>query len=383
MPEPSLMAMTAGGSTQGVHVDEALIDDIVGDSELDANRGATADMYKKKSWFEDNQRTLLQSPERSRIVLSATRYSIDDPYETPMQCAKVHAGYWGGIEANYPVNESGEWTVYYRQAEELGVSIFPEQYSIEWLHNLAKVQPDTYRLHYENNPVSINAVEFAQYHPQGFDLAYDASYGWRMSINNTGEVVNLSSCDVVMAIDPAGSERMASIRTSRSTVVVLARDNKNRHYIIQVRAGYVPTTTWFDWAFALKENFGEVLRASYVEQQAGFKALTSIIRSEEARRGKWLNYSPVNALGDKVVTIRNYIQPLLEKGLLLINNEDRNLVDEELRTFPASIKRDILDALKIAIKMSITPDGDSSDRLEGELDRLALHSRYANPVTGY
>lgn len=381
MPEPSLNAMTAGGSTQGVHVDEALIDDIVGDDELDANRGATADMYKKKNWFDDNQRTLLQSPERSRIILSATRYSIDDPYEGVMRDACVHHGFWDAIEAEYPVKADGEWEVYYRQAREYDDSIFPEQYSVEWLSKLASDKPDTYRLHYENNPVSINAVEFAAYRPGGFDLVYDSSYGWRLSLNNMGEVVNLSQCDVVMAIDPAGSERMASIKTSRSTIVLLARDSLNRHFILQVRAGYVATTTWFDWAFALKDQFDELVRGTWVEQQAGFRSLTSIIRGEEARRGKWLNYMPVNALGDKVVTIRNILQPLLEKNLLFIENGCRTLVDEELRVFPASIKRDILDALKIAVKMSIKPDEDGMS--EEESERLAFRSIYMNPVTGY
>ena len=381
MPEPSLMAMTAGGSTQGVHVDEALIDDIVGDDELDANRGATADMYKKKNWFDDNQRTLLQSPERSRIVLSATRYSIDDPYESVMRDAKEQVGCWDAISSDYPVKSTGEWSVYYRQARERDDSIFPEQYSVQWLSNLEKEKPATYRLHYENNPISIDAVEFAQYRPSGFDLVYDKSYGWRIAINNTGEVINLSSCDVVMAIDPAGSERMASIKTSRSTVVLLARDSKNRHFVLQVRAGYVPTTTWFDWAFNLKDQFSDLVRGTYVEQQAGFRALTSIIREEEARRGKWLNYLPVNALGDKVVTIRNLIQPLLEKGLLFIENGCRDMVDEELRTFPASIKRDILDALKISIKMSTRPDSD--DFREAESDLAIAQSYGVNKVTGY
>jgi len=384
MPEPSLTAMTAGGSTQGVHVDEGLVDDIVGDDELDANRGATADMYKKKNWFDDNQRTLLQSPERSRLILSATRYSIDDPYEGVMRDARIQEGFWDAIRDQYPLKPDGEWTVYYRQAREMDESIFPEQYSVEWLAKLAKDKPDTYRLHYENNPVSVNAVEFAKYNPMGFDLHYDLSRGWEIIINHTQEVVKVSSCDVVMAIDPAGSEKMASIKTSRSTLVLLARDAKDRHFLLLVRAGYVPTTTWFDWAFQVKKQFNDWLRGTFVEQQAGFKSLTSIIRAEEARRGEWLNYLPVNALGDKIVTIRNLLQPLLEKGMLFINNEAREMVDEELRTFPASIKRDILDALKIAVKMSIKPDGDYAGDLDEDYYSQYAPSMYgANAVTGY
>jgi hypothetical protein len=382
MPEPSLFAMTAGGSTQGIHVDEGLVDDIVGDDDLDANRGATADMYKKKNWFDDNQRTLLQTPEESRLILSATRYSIDDPYEGVMRDAFEHCGWWEPIESEYPLKKDGEWSVYYRQAREMDDSIFPAKYSVEWLSKLAKEKPDTYRLHYENNPVSVNAVEFAAYKPYSFSLCHNEDRGWEIVIDASQEVVRLADCDLVMAIDPAGSERMASIKTSRSTVVLLARDKKDRHFVVQVRAGYVATTKWFDWAFELKQQFGELLRATYVEQQAGFRSLTSIIRAEEARRGKWLNYMPVNALGDKVVTIRNLLQPLLEKYLLYINSDCRELVDEELRTFPASIKRDILDALKISVKMSIRPDGSEED--EEYADEMRhMRQLSINPYTGY
>jgi len=283
---------------------------------------------------------------------------------------------------NYPLRDDGEWKVYYRQARELDDSIFPEQYSVEWLSKLSTDKPDTYRLHYENNPVSLDAVEFAAYKPGGFDLIYDDSHGWRIKLNNLDETISLVLCDLVMAIDPAGSEKMATIKTSRSTVVLLARDWKNRHYILQVRAGYVKTTDWFEWAFQLKKQFQELVRGTFVEQQAGFKSLTSVIRDEEARRKEWLNYQPVNALGDKVVTIRNIIQPLLQSGLLFINNECKTMVDEELKVFPASQKRDILDALKIAIKMSLRPDE------EGEVEEArdeANYRRFAsvNPVTGY
>lgn len=382
MPEPSLFAMTAGGSTQGIHVDEAVIDDIVGDDELDANRGATADMYKKRNWFDDNQRTLLQTPEESRIILSATRYSIDDPYESVMRDAKEHYGWWEPIEDSYPVNPDGEWCVYYRQARELDDSIFPEKYSVEWLSKLAREKPDTYRLHYENNPVSLDAVEFAAYKPYACDLTYDAAKdGWFIMIPSTNETIPLSSCDLVMAIDPAGSEKMATIKTSRSVVVLLARDSQDRFFLLQVRAGYVKTTQWFDWAFGLKLQFATNLRATYVEQQAGFKALTSIIRDEESKRKIWLHYMPVNALGDKIATIRNIIQPVLARHALYINSECRDMVDEELRVFPASNKRDILDALKIAIKMSIKPNGDDDD--DGDDDMAAILSDGRNRYTGY
>ena len=102
---------------------------------------------------------------------------------------------------------------------------------------------------------------------------------------------------------------------------------------------------------------------------------------EERRRKSYLGHMPINALGDKIVTIRNILQPELQAGLLSINKVVYDSVMEELKTFPASVKRDILDALKIAVKYSIQPES-----AEEHLERSNRESRWlamANPVTGY
>lgn len=380
-PEPNIKPFAAGGSTQGIHVDEGLFDDIVGDSQLNADHGSTADMYRIKNWFKSSLRTLLISMKKSRVMLSATRYGIDDPYEDVMLNACEQIGFWDEIGSNYPLNPEGEWKVYYRMAIENGKSIFPESYTVESLQKLAESDPWTYQTQYLNNPVGSNNIEFAGYEIPTFDLEYDSHLGWYIDIPNEESRIKLSECDLVCAIDPAGVERFVSMKTSRSVVCVLARSLDDRYFLVDVKAGYVPTTTWFDWMFDNMEQY-PTIRGTFIEQQAGFKALTSLIRAEEARRQKWIHHIPVNALGDKAVTIRNILQPILERGVLYINKKHYTMVAEELRTFPSGTKRDILDALKIAVKMSIRPDSFEEDREVYTVQRN-LQAIGRNKSTGY
>jgi len=380
-PEANIKPFTAGGSTQGIHVDEALFDDIVGDAQLNADHGATADMYRIKNWFKSSLRTLLISMEKSRVMLSATRYGIDDPYEDVMLEAYEQLGYWDEIGSNYPLNPKGEWKVYYRMAIERDESIFPESYTVESLRKLAVSDPWTYQTQYLNNPIGLSSVEFAGYDVPTFDLEYDSRLGWYIAIPNEDTYIKLNECDLVCSVDPAGVEKFVSVKTSRSVVCILARSKDDRYFLIDVKAGYVPTTTWFDWMFENMDQFKNI-RGTFIEQQAGFKALTPLIRAEEARRQKWIHHIPVNALGDKVVTIRNILQPILERGVLYINRKYYTLVSEELRTFPSGIKRDILDALKIAVKMSVKPTGeDEMDEERRPEARLQAIGR--NKSTGY
>ncbi len=381
-PEANLKWFTAGGSTQGIHVDLATFDDLVGDNMLNADHGATADMISMGNWFKTNRNTLLQNPVTSRVFLSATRYGIDDPYEDVMLNSRVHTGYWDEVEQHYPVVPGSEWRTYYRMAEQFDQSIFPEAYPIEFLRRIEASDPWTYNTQYKNYPLNAGAVEFAHYHVGGFDLEYDASRGYTIVVPNSGECVALADCDLIQAVDPAGSEKFVSVRTSRTSHVVLARDCKNRKFILEIHAGFVPTTRWFDWIFQTKDKYAEWLRKTYVEQQAGFKALTSIIQKEQKDRGKSLSHEAIPALGDKIVTIRNILQPELEKGLLFVNEAYRKELDVELKSFPASSRRDVLDALKIAVKYSKRPEA-PEERTARRENRITGGTNEQSRVTAY
>lgn len=385
--EASLTAYTAGGATQGIHLDVGEIDDIVGDSMLNANRGATADMISMGNWFDDNQNVILQNPERSRIIFSFTRYSPDDPGEGVMLHSKRHLGNWYNVEHKYPLDPAGRWVTYYRSARRPdGESIFPSQYSRAYLDELQRSKPATYQLNYANDPFIPDVVEFSQYRVKAAELEYDESLQmWFVGFPNEKKRTPLAGCCLIQGLDPAATDKYVSRRTSRTAHVVLARTWDDRYVFLRAHAGYVKTTEWFDWLWNWHARFGDMMGPAYAELVAGFKSLQSVVDDEVVRRGVGIGFEAVNALGDKIVTIRNILQPIFDAGRVYAVPEAALEIEKETAVFPAGSFMDILDAMKIAVKMSWQPRSEEEQEDEDDRDRRGggggAQSR--NRTTGY
>lgn len=349
-PEPSLKAHTAGGSTQGIHVDLGVFDDIVGDSQLNSARSATAEMERISNWFSSSLRTLLISQRVSRVTLAATRYSVDDPYERIMGDALTHDGDWTELEAYYPAPaKAGRWRTYYRSALADGESIFPESYSVEFLKRLARDDHWTYVTQYVNNPHSTGTLDFAAYELRRATLLFKDGEGCVTLHRNGGvKVWPLSECDIVMGIDPAASEKRNSAKTSRSALAVVARTPDDEMVVLDTRRDYVKPSKLFDWVFGLNRKYVGRLRQVRIEAQGPFKMLGDVLRDEMKRRGDHFYLVPVPAMGDKVPTIKMGLEPFLKRDALYVIDESMAMVRLEFDIFPSSAL-DLLDALKIAI----------------------------------
>jgi hypothetical protein len=381
--DPNLRALTAGGSTQGIHLDVFCPDDIVGENMLNADHASGADMIRMANWLKTNVKTLVVSWAHSRVVLVGTRYGVDDPYEDTMVHACEHAGDWEDMD--YPIDPTGDWHVYYRSALTLGgESIYPEQYPAEKLRKMREEDPWTFWAQYQNKPYAARPGDFGQYTLPEVKLVWNTAEEGYEVLFPDGSRRLLSTADVLSAGDPASSAKRASIRTSKSATCAIARWSDDTIVVLEANKGYVEPTRFFDWLTGYADKYGPVLRASYSEAQAGFKAFIPIARQLQHLRGKTLNLLPVPALGDKEATIRNIIQPFLEKGRLYAREEIAQMVREEIRTFP-SRSMDLLDALKIAIFKSHRPDTPFNEE-EDDDDRPARpRSRWekANSLSGY
>lgn len=383
-PEPSLKAHTAGGSTQGIHVDLAIFDDIVGDSQLNSSRGATAEMERIGNWFSSSLRTLLISQKTSRVTLAATRYSIDDPYEAVMGDTLSHDGDWTEIEAFYPrASKQGRWNVYYRSALSDGESIFPESYSVEFLQRLAKDDHWTYVTQYVNNPHSVGTLDFATFSLRSAKLLYDDKMPY-ISLLKNGQTTTyaLSDCDLVAGVDPAASEKRVSTKTSRSAVAVVARTPKDELVILDCRCDFVKTSKMFDWLFTLSTKYMGRIRQFRLESQGPFKLLDSLLKDEMKRRGEHFYLLSVPAMGDKVTTVKMSMEPFLKRDNVYVIEESMGLVKTEFDIFPSS-RMDLLDAIKIAIAGTHLPAGAWADDDEDEDEvRSGFKSRLVG-ATGY
>jgi len=379
--EPNLKAITAGGSTQGIHVDLFDADDIVGENMLNADRVSGADMARMVNWLHSNMRTLVVSWKESRVLVVGTRYAIDDPYEPIMTQTKEQIGYWNDLD--YAVDPTGEWVTYYRPALQGDDSIWPDVYSKEGLAKIAETNIWLYQTQYMNNPYAAKPGDFSQYVIDKVDMTWnDAENTYEIRWED-GTKRLLSSADVVAAGDPAASSKKVGSRTSKSATVVVARWSDDRVVVLEADAGYVEPTRFFDWLFSYREKYGHGLRQVYVEAQAGFKAFIPIGRKEEQLRGKNLGIVPVPALGDKEATIRNILQPFLNRGKLFVRRDIGDKVISELKVFPSN-RMDVLDALKIAVYKTFRPDrtdeDDEDDDSEGGRTQVR---RNVSAISGY
>lgn len=378
---PSIQILSVGASSQGVHVELLKLDDIVGDAQLSSERTANADMRRITNWFKSNKRTLVDKPETSRIVVVGTRYGVDDPYEQIMESI---AGQYGGGWEDIPrePTDDGEWNVYYRQAVESGHEVFPEALSRKTLARIRDEDPWNYLTQYINNPYTVETAELSAFEPGTSAVDYDPTSGWVLSyFNGTGWTTHyLSDCDVVVATDPAATERnVATVKSSRSATVVIATAPDRTHHIIDIRADHVPISTVFDWMFATAEKWRP--RVESLEQNGPFKVLRSMIVDEQHRRGRWLPLVPAKGVGDKDARIRSELEPRLRDGRLYLTEATRDTFLGELVAFPGGHKKDVLDATAQGLMLAIVPQ--SPEEREEEEEEYEMAVAHRSKYTGY
>lgn len=378
---PSIKVISVGASTQGVHAELLKLDDIVGDSQLTSDRAANADMRRITNWFKSNKRTLVDKPSTSRIVVVGTRYGLEDPYEQIMESIR---GRFGGGWDDVPRYETsdGDWNVYYRQALEGDIEVFPEALTKEVLYKMRDDDPWNYLTQYLNNPYTQETAELSGYEPQDATVDYRPDIDdWIVTYTRNGQVSwHLSDCDIVSATDPAATERNAvTVKSSRSATVVVVMCPDRTAIVVDLYVDYVAISTVFDWMFKVKDRWKP--RVMSLEQNGPFKILRSMLVDEQQRRGKWLGVSAAKGLGDKDARIRAELEPRLRDGRLLLTETTRRHFMGELVSFPGGARKDILDATAQALMATIVPN--SPEDLEEESYEQEYRDAARSRYTGY
>lgn len=353
--EPSVYCIGVGGSSEGYHFDLIICDDLIGMSALNSTHQSGAEMMRTSNWFWTAEKTLVMSALTSRVIVIGTRYAIDDVYDTIIKRSYEVVGY---PMDNYKPNPKGNWKVYYRKAIENSVSIFPERCPLSMYEQLAEDDWWTYVTQFLNDPQQSGLAEFNTYEIKKCTMDYDNTCDmWFIKYFHNGEYIDipLLNCDVLIAIDPAATEKYISAKTSRTAVGVLATHSSGLKFFISVHADYVTPLRMFDWIFGDADKFERFLRGAFLEANAGFKVLGPIIKEEMRRRKKYFHLDSSPAFGDKDARIRSNLQPELEEGRIFVHEAYYDLVYEELRSFPQSQKKDILDMMSTAVSVSICP----------------------------
>lgn len=370
------------GASEGHHYDLHIVDDMIGLAALTSARASNAVMESTRNWFWGSEKTLLSFMTTSRMIVVGTRYAIDDVYGDILQRAKKTFGY---PLPYFKPNPRGSWVIYYRKALEDGEIIFPESITREGLEELAEDDWWTYVTQYMNDPQQAGLAEFTSYPLRTCQVEFDErALEWFIILKGgeeDEEKIPLSSCDVVLAADPAATETGITAKTSRTAVGVVATDPEGRRFLIWLRVDYVAPNQLFNWLFEAYDKFGLWIRACFLEQNGPFKILGPFLRDEQLRRGKWLGVRPFRAVGDKDARIRSVLDPEFAEGRIYVNEVHKLQYEEEHRAFPQSRKKDILDMFSSAISNSYKPPSED-EKMEAERAEARFRNRAANQAGG-
>lgn len=389
--EPSLYAIGVGAASEGYHFTLFNPDDLVGLDDLDIEHMGNMNMAAKVQWFKTNRRALLRSQAKSRIIFCMTRFSIDDPSALIIDDAKKFFGY---ACDEFEEKEEGTWTIYNRLGIENGTAINPE---VLTLKDLSNQMDDDYwgaMTQSMNRPAKTGLVEFSEFKVKPASLEWDEERNqysvllMKDANFDEGEVPrpkSLSLFDVVMAVDPASTDRDISAKTSRTAICIWAVDSDWNCVLLWRRVGYFDPLRWFEYIFDGVKKFNGIVSRCVVEAQAMQKILEPILRKEAADRDIPIYFKPVSATGDKDARIRMKLQPLLARGkIFAIQGEDVEL-KQEIKVFPQSKwRKDLLDATERALSDAHPPDFETEEELdEYEERRARFENRAVNETTGY
>ena len=376
--EPSIKCGGATGASSGDHHDVLCHDDLIDMTMLDSLHKSGVDIMKARDFLKTSEKTLVRSWSESRIIVPHTRYAVDDCYEPIWADAKQIIGHH---DYRFHTKEDGAWTIYYRAVEEDGEIIFPEAITRDGLAKMARDDWWTYATQYMNNPYDAGGSELVSLPHTTFNLIREQGE-WILSVSETDKVP-LSRCDVVVACDPAATEREVSAKTSRSAVVAWARDPRGRSFLFAGQAGYVEIFKVFDWIFEIVAKYEGIVRQVIFERVAFQRILQPLLEAERRRRNLFVTIYGKSAIGDKTARIRSAFAPELQAGRIFIEAGLDRMFLEEKNTFPTSRLKDVLDASEMALSSMSTP---FSEEEEADIERNNEERMYAygrNATTGY
>ena len=339
--EASLSAGGTEGASEGDHFDLLQMDDIVGMDDVDANFNPGVSMDNAITWFSMHE-TLLTSRMKSRSFVVATRYGPGDVYTRI--CDNVREVH-GFNNNSFKPRSDGEWDVYYRHAIENGEATNSFVITVDAYAKLLRDSPLVAAYQYANDVTISIMNEFASLQPRRCSVVWgEQSQTWWLVRDGEGEEARtkLSDCNCCISCDWAGSDKRRSIRTSRTSIGVWAKDSEGRVYRFDQSVGFFSIPDVFDKIFTIHERWRGYISATLLEANAMQKGIYDLIQEEQQRRGIYLSIRKKNGIGNKVVRIRATVGMHLHKGMLYLCDKCSAEFNEERMAFP-SPKLDVLD----------------------------------------
>ena len=387
--EANVTAIGSGGAGEGKHYDLILLDDLVGLEDLDAEHMGNMDMEHKVQWFKTNTNALVRSKKRSRVLMSATRWSLDDPSNIVCDDAKCFLGY---TLEEFEEKTGGTWSVYNRMGVEDGHEVNPEVLTIAGLNKQMEDDYWSAMTQSMNRPLRTGLAEFSAMSVKRGSMDYDETerrwyvYKENSNFEKDGQrsAYRLGDLDTVMAIDPAFTDRGMSSKTSRTAIGAGSMDADGNIYVIFGKRGFFSIMETFEHLFACEAKFRGNIRECIVESNAAQKVLKPLLDKESYERNQYVFFHAIPETGDKDARIRSVVGTPLAKGKIYICDPEAYVhFTEEQKIFPqAKYKKDFLDMMAKLIAALRRPM-DNAEETFRDLQEAEFENATRSQVTGY
>jgi len=389
--EPNLKAGGMTGSAEGDHHDLHIVDDPQGVDDLDTEHNISLDVQSRVNWFKTNKTTLMVKPSISRLVFIATRYAADDVFG---QCIGDDVYECKGYPMpDLELREEGTYSVYYRRAEEDGKMTCPEIMDRKQFEKLLKDDPWTAQFQYLNDHTASGtsefrdlpakeAVLFRDQESEKLYVDFDPDTPFPTDPKELDKrLVSLGDLDIVLALDPAGTDKGINAKTCRSALAMVGVDPYDRKILLWGSAGYFDVYKIFEEAALGLNRFPGYVRCFGIEKVALQSILLPIARTELRNKDVSVRVVGVPAVGDKIARIRNIVGVELMNQRFYALRGQSTILDEERIVFPNSKHRmDFLDAVQLALATLKKPRRPRQVARANYARRLREDAR--SPITG-
>lgn len=323
--EPTCMVAGIGTEITGLHPKNALLDDLVGESnyETPEKRQSVKDYYEYLMFIITNA-----------IVMNATRWHFDDLVGYILEKNK-------SLLHDHPMR----YRVYYKSVyDDFGNPLFPEKYDIDWIEN-KRVEMASYKFACQmmNNPLNPDDQVF-----RNEDLE---PYYWTELPKEL-----LASMNYFIAVDPAASQAKYADFTA---IVVCGVTSSMDIYVVEYVNKKMSTSETINQIFRLVKKWKPMKKVG-IEQGTLRMQMYDDIKDRQRFSNtffslKELKYGsqPGSRGRSKPERILS-LQPLVENGMIHLGRHMLQL-QEQMLTYPACRHDDLVDALAYMRQMIYPP----------------------------
>lgn len=305
--EPSIGCIGVGGTAVGLHFRCIIKDDLVNEDHIISME----QMQKVIDWHKYST-SLLVHPSKDRECVTGTRWAFYDVY-------------------SHIMDHEPSFKVLKRSVLENGEPIFPEEFSVETIQEIADRQgPYIFSCQYMNEPVdparTIIKQEWLQYiedldGPEAISQLY-------------------KRCSKFIVLDPALSQKRSGDFTG---IVVVYVDHEYNMYVEHADEYRIPPDAAINLLFELV--YIHEPSAVGVEIVSLNQMKANIERAmDERKRWFYIQELKPNTHISKEMRVRASLQPLFAKRKVWIRKTQKALIDQLLK-FPFGQHDDVIDAL--------------------------------------